>query len=185
MADTTSDRYLAIAICRSWAKLVITGLTDALCLREPFAGPRPETSYVGVEWVSSAGASLPYLQHTTVSDVPNYKPSHPKIAVLQIHAYGENASPWVDIMDRSRARHDVQALLQAAGFGVVRSTPITVGDIVRDGVRYEQGAVLEVALSYTSVDTSAVVGTPLEVVTVAATFDPGDIQTTITVDTTP
>jgi hypothetical protein len=168
MADTTSDVFHVVQTLRKWAILVL-GVRQGVVLSGPFQGVRPNTAYIEIEPITSVRASEPWAEIGVDDDGnPTKRFCILKRDTFQMKFFGADSLEWPERLERSRPRPDVCQLFSDSGCNVYASDILRNRDIVRDNVRWELGAMLEVHVSYISIDESVTyTGTPLLEVDVA------------------
>lgn len=159
MADRTSDRFLVTQALIAWVRLVLD-LRKEQVLDSPFPATRPNMAYCIIERIVSRSVSEPWAETSVNEDDPT------QIDVLgvvmkqdlfQIRCYGEDTTDWPERLERSRnnARQDVLTIFEEHGCSVYATDVLDTRDIVRDRAKWELGSILEVRVSYFSVDSAA------------------------------
>lgn len=160
MADTTSDQFLVTQALRAWAMLVL-GLKKELVLDAPVKnGTRPPNAYIIVDQLSSRSVSEPWAEPVVGETTVSVKGVVMKQDLFQMRFFGDDSNPWAERLERSRARPDVIALFDQKGVSVFSTDVLNTRNLVRDGAAWELGRILEIGVSYFSVDTEA--GSPEE-----------------------
>jgi hypothetical protein len=154
LADTTSDQFLVTQALRAWAMLVL-GLKKELVLTDPFDGTRPPNAYIIIDRITSRSVSERWAEPVVAETTVSVKGVVMKQDLFQMRFFGDDSGPWPEKLERSRARPDVIALFDQKGVSVFSTDVLNTRNLVRDGAKWELGSILEIGVSYFSVDSEA------------------------------